>query len=97
MKLNNIDNSTLLLPLYKNVNVQFQNIIALLDPGTVEESYLFKSKKVIMLDENSSNIRSYIYCKDDYLIATTYELSTLKEKLLKLIESYYISNFNTIT
>ena len=70
-----------IIPIQKDKNIFYDKIIAIFGKQTVESNLYLKSKKIILLDDSNYIIRSYIYCEDDYLIATPLDLVTLKKKI----------------
>lgn len=86
----NIDN--ILIPLSKKLCIKYSNIISILNPNEVDDQTFFSYKKKINEPEDKQLIRSYIYCKNDFLIATTINVVTLRKKIDNIVQSYYENN-----
>lgn len=86
----NIDN--ILIPLSKKLYIKYSNIISILSPDEVDNQTFYSYKKKINEPEDKQLIRSYIYCKNDFLIATTINVVTLKKRIDNILDSYYENN-----
>lgn len=87
--LNSINTNRILIPLGGTLYLNYDNIILLLEPKEVEKSKWFSTKKVIKAKEDLPDIKSYIYCKNDFLIATSIDVNSLKDKIEEITSSYY--------
>lgn len=92
--LNNNINKNTLISLGGNIYLNYNNIICLLEPKEIINKKWFKTKKVVNSKENISSVKSYIYCKNDFLIATSIDINSLKDKIANIINNNYDCNNN---
>lgn len=88
--MNKVDSSKILISIGYDLYLNYDSIIGVISPDMVNDSYVFKKKKILKTKEQMTSVKSYIYCKDDYLIATNIEETKLKEKINKIM----LSSFN---
>lgn len=87
--INKINSSKILVPIGYDLYLNYDNILGVFDVDTIENSNVFQSKKIIKVKEDIPYIKSYIYCKDDFLIATSIDLKNLKDKINNITLDYY--------
>lgn len=85
--MNELNSNNSIIPIQKDKNIFYDKIIAIFGKETVESNLYLKNKKIILLDDSDYIIRSYIYCEDDFLIATPLDLTTLKKKINLVINN----------
>lgn len=90
--LDRINVKKILIPLNNNIYLNYDNIICLLEPKDIIDTNWFKSKKVIKAKDDIIDIKSYIYCKNNFIIATSIDVNSLKERIEKITFSYYNKN-----
>lgn len=93
--LNKIDTTKILIHLNNSIYINYSNIISLLEPNDIIDTKWFKSKKLVYSKKNIKEPKSYIYCKDNFIIATSIDVKSLKEKIEETISSFYNNNIFT--
>lgn len=88
----NINTKRILIALGGDLYLTYDDIICILESKEIEKTLWIKGKKIIKLEEEEYNIKSYIYCKNDFLISTSMDITILKNKLNKETLKYLNTN-----
>lgn len=87
--LNKIDTTKILIPLNNNIYLNYSNIICLLDPKDIINTKWFKTKKIVKTKDDLEEPKSYIYCKNDFIVATSIEINSLNKRIDEITFNYY--------
>lgn len=87
------DTSKTLIPITKDQSIKYDSIICIITKEVVDTSYIFKKKTIINLCDDLNKIKTYIYCKEDILIATSLDVQKLKSKINEIIEPNLSKNW----
>lgn len=90
--LDKIDTTKILIPLNNNIYLNYSNIISLLDPKDITNTKWFKSKRLVKTKNDLEEPKSYIYCKNDFIVATSIEINSLRKRIEEITFDYYNNN-----
>lgn len=89
--LSKIDTTKILIHLNNNIYLNYDNIISVFDANNIVNTNWFKSKKLVYSQKDKIP-KSYIYCKNDFIVATSIDVNYLKNRIEEVTNSFYDNN-----